>query len=91
MFYKPLPVLVGPLLDIQPPYDINFSWSLDYIRKLAFGSPMINYFTPGFVCSQHAAPKNIKLAQTLSSKGTNSHLGRVEARRFISCAQRNSS
>ena len=35
-------------------------------------------------------PKNIKLAQTPPSEGTNSHLGRVEPRRSISCVQRNS-
>ena len=39
-------MLVGPLLAIQPPFDINFPWSLGYIRKLVFGSPWGNYFTP---------------------------------------------
>ena len=55
-----------------------------------FCSPWTNYFTPGFVCGQHTAPGNIKLAQTPLSQGTNSYLGRVDPRRFISCAQRNS-
>ena len=32
-----LEVLVGQL--VQSPFDINFPWSLAYIRKLAFGSP----------------------------------------------------
>ena len=59
---KKLPVLVGPLSAIQPfnhPLTFNFSWSLGYIRKLAFGSPWGNYFTPGFVFSQHTMPRNI--------------------------------
>ena len=59
-------------------------------RKQTFGSPWENHFTPGFVCSQHTAPRNIKLAQTHPSWCTNSHLGRVESRRFIPCALRNS-
>ena len=50
---------------------------VEYIRKLAFGSPWGNNFTPGCVCSQHTALRNIKLAQTLPSQGTNSNLGRV--------------
>ena len=62
----------------QPPFDINFPWSLGYIRKLVFGSPWGNYFTPSFVCSQHTVPRNIELTQTSPSHGTNSHLGRVE-------------
>ena len=49
---------------VQPSIDINLTWWLGYIRKLAFGSPWGNYFTPGFVYSQHTAPKNNKLAQT---------------------------
>ena len=57
---------------VQPPF---FPLSLCYIRKLAFVSPWGNFFTPGFVCSQHTTARNIKLAQTTSSQGTNSHLG----------------
>ena len=34
---------------VQLPFDINFPWSLVYIRKIAFGSPYRNYFTLGFV------------------------------------------
>ena len=56
--------LVGPFSAIQPPIDSNFFLLLGYIRKLAIGSPLGNYFTPGLVYSQHMAPKNIKLAQT---------------------------
>ena len=48
-------------LAIQPPIDINFPWSLGFIRKLAFGSCWGNYFTPGFVCSQH---KGVQKYQT---------------------------
>ena len=81
----------GSYSAFQPPFDpFNFPWSLGYIRKLAFGSPWGNYFTPGFVCSQHTAPRNIKLAQTQPSQSTSSHLGRVETLKFISCALRNS-
>ena len=49
-------------------------------------------FHSRFVCSQHTAPRNIKLAQTPPYLGTNSHLGltQVEPQRFISCAQRSS-
>ena len=32
-------VLVGQLSAVQPPFDINFPWSLGFIRKKAFGSP----------------------------------------------------
>ena len=74
---KKLPVLVGPLLAIQlfsHQLTLNFPWSLSYIRKLAFGSPWGNYFTPGFVYSLHTAPWNIKFAQTPPSQGTNSHI-----------------
>ena len=66
--------------------NINFPWTLVYIKKLAFGFPWENYFTPGFVCSQHTA----QLAKTPPSQGTYSHLGRMEPWRYISCAQRNS-
>ena len=59
---------------VQPLFNINFPWSLDYIRKLAFGSSWGNYFTPGFVCSQHTAPRNTQLVQAQPSQGTNSHL-----------------
>ena len=60
-----LPVQAGLLSAIQPPFNtFNFHWSLGYIRKLAFGSCWGNYFSPSFVCSQHMAPRNIKLAQT---------------------------
>ena len=88
-----LPVLVGPLSAIQPynlSWTFNFPWSLFYIMKLAFWSPGGKYFTSGVVCSQHMAPGNIQHAQTQTSQDTNSHLGRVEPRRFICCAQRNS-
>ena len=57
-----LPVLVGPLSAIQPFSHLltcNLPWSLGYIRKLEFVSPWENYFTPGFMCSQHMAPRNI--------------------------------
>ena len=79
--------MVGPRSAFQPfshllTVTFNFPWSLAYIRKLAFGPPCGNYF----VCSQHTAPKNTTLAQTQLSQGTDSHLGRVELRRFISCA-----
>ena len=84
-----LPVLVGPLATIQP--YINFPWSLGYLRKLAFGSSRGNYFTHDFVWKQHTAPRNITVDQTLlPSQGTNSQLGQVELRGFISSAQRNS-
>ena len=88
-----VPVFVGPHPVIQPfshRSTFIFPWSLGYIRKLTFGSPWGYYFTPGFVCSQHTAPMNIKLAQIQPSKGTTSHIGRVEPRRYISCALRNS-
>ena len=49
-----LPVLEGPLEAIQP-FSLT---STDHWATLG------NYFTSGFVCSQHTAPKNIKLAQT---------------------------
>ena len=81
-------VLLGPLSAIHPfshPLTFNFLWSLSYIRKLAFWSPWVNYFS--FVCSQHTAPRNIKLAHTLPSQGTNSHLGRAEPLRLISCGR----
>ena len=68
---------------VQPPLDINFPWSLGYIRKLAFRS-LGKSFHLQFVWSQQMVPKNIKLAQTLFSQGTNSHLGWVEPLRFIS-------
>ena len=58
--------------------------------KLTFRSPWGELSTPGFVCSQHTVSRNIKLAQALPSQSTNSNLDRVEPRRFISCAQRNS-
>ena len=64
--HRKLPILVGPLSAIQPfrhPLTFKFPWPLGYIRRLAFGSPWGSYFTPGFVCSQHTAPRNIKLAQ----------------------------
>ena len=86
-------VLVGPLSAIQPfnhPLTFNFPWSLGYIRKLAFGSPWGNYFTPGFVCSQHTVPRNIKLAQKQPSQGTNSHLLSSRASEIHFCALRNS-
>ena len=69
--------------------DINF-WSFGYIRKLAFGALWQNFFTLGFVWSQHTAPRNIKLTQTPCSQGTNSHLVEWSLGDFISCAQRNS-
>ena len=64
----------------QPPFDIKCLWSLGFIGKLAFGSPLGN---SRFVRSHHMAPRNIKLAQTLPSQGTNSHIGRVESLIFI--------
>ena len=78
--------LVEPLSAIQPfsyPFDINFPRSLDYIRKLAFGSPWGNYivFHSRFMCSQHTSPRNIKPTQTYQA--TNSYLGRAEPRGFI--------
>ena len=80
--------MVGPLSAIQPfshPLTLNCPRSLGYIRKLAFGSPWKNYSPP--VClTNHTAPRNIKLAETLPSQGTNIYTGRVEPRRFISYA-----
>ena len=39
--------MVGRLLAILPPFEINFQLLLGYIMKLAFGSPWRwNYFTP---------------------------------------------
>ena len=55
--------------DVQASFDKLW---LDYIYKLAFGSPWRNYFNAGFICSQHTAPRNIKLAQTPPSQGSNS-------------------
>ena len=49
---------------VQPPFDINFPRSFGVIMKLAFGSPLGNFFTTGFVHSQHTASMNIKLVQT---------------------------
>ena len=75
--------MVRPLSAIQPsshPLTFNFPWSLDYIVKLAFRYPWGNYFTPGFVSSQHTVQESIKLAHTPSSQGS-----RVEPQRFISC------
>ena len=46
---------------VQPTFDINSSWSLGYNRKLACGSSLGNYFTPGFVFSQHTTPRKITL------------------------------
>ena len=86
-----LPVLVRPLSAIQSfshPLTFNFSLSLGYMRKLALRSPRGNYFTSGFVCSQHTAPRNIRLTQSPPSQGTNSHLGQVEPRKFIACVLR---
>ena len=90
-----LPVLVGPLSAIQPlihPLTFNIPWSLGYSRKLDFGSPWGNYFTIGFVCSQHnySNQEYQTCTDTALSGYLNSHLGRVEPRRFNSCALRNS-
>ena len=66
----------------------NFPWSLGYIRKLAFGCPWGNYFTPSFVCTTYGA-QEFKLAQTPPLRvGNNSCLGWVEPRRYISCTQK---
>ena len=34
-------------LAVQPPFYLNFLWTLGYARRLAFGSPWGVYFTPG--------------------------------------------
>ena len=51
--YKKITIFGGMLSAVQPTIliDINFSWSLGYIRKPVFGPPWRNYFAPGFVCS----------------------------------------
>ena len=59
--------------DVQPPLDIDLPWSLGCYRKSAFGSHRGNYFTPGFVCSQHIF--NLHSHSTLSLC-IGSHLGR---------------
>ena len=62
-------------LVVQLPFDINFRWSLGYIKFLETrgvclpGENMV--FHSWFVCSQHTVPRNIKLAQTLPSQSTN--------------------
>ena len=83
-----LPVLVGPLSAIQPPLTSTSPGHLATLRNYSGRScPWRNYLTPGFVYSQHTAPMNIK---TPSSQDTSSHLGQIEPRRFITCAQTNS-
>ena len=79
--------MVGPLSAIQIPSDINFPWSLAYISVWVY---LGKIFRSQFVCSQHTAPRNIKLTQIPPSQDTNLHLSRVEPQKFISCAQRNS-
>ena len=73
---------------VQPPFDILTF--LSHWATLGNQRSGLPGETSGFVCSQHTAPRNIELAQTQSSQCTNSHLGRVEPQRFISCALRNS-
>ena len=68
----------------QSLFHINSPGSSVYIRKLASGLP-----GGTFLCSKNKAPRNIKLAQTPPTPCANLHLGRVEHRRFISCAHRN--
>ena len=76
---------------IQPPFDINFLWSLDNISKLAFKffGETISLPVLCKVNIRHPGISNLHRHRHL--KGTNSHLGRVEPWRFISYAQRNSS
>ena len=76
--------MVGSFSAIQPPFDINSPCSFGYIRKLAIEFPYGNYFTTFFVCTQHKAPRSIRLTETILL------LGRVEPRRFFSCALINS-
>ena len=80
-----LPVFVGPLSVIQPPFDINFPRALRYIRKLESVCPWGNYFCD---CSQHMVPWNIKLAQTTPSQGTNSHLGLLKSQIYFLCSDK---
>ena len=58
---------------------------------LAFRSPWRNYFTPVFFCAANIwnpVISNMHRHNPPTLSGTNSHLGRVEPQRFISCAQR---
>ena len=86
-------VSVGSLSTIRPlshPLTLTSSRHWAILGNLCSGLPGTTQFILGFVCSQHTAPRNIKPAQTQtsSSRVTNSHLGRVERRRFISCTKK---
>ena len=81
--------MVGPLSAIQPfchPLTFNFT----DIRKLAFRSPWVKYFIPGFVCSQNTAPGISNLHRHSPLRVPNHTLGEMSLRDFISCALRNS-
>ena len=68
---------------------VDFTKAFDYLIRDVIWFKLIRYGVRGKmldVCSQHMAPGNVKLVQAQTSQGTNSHLGRVEPRRIISCA-----
>ena len=46
---------------VQTSFDINFPWSLGFIKKLAFGSPWGNYFTPGLSSANRRRPGILNL------------------------------
>ena len=60
---KKIPVLVGLLSAIQPPFDINFPCSIGYISKLSFEPPGESILL-SVLCTSNTATRNIKLAQT---------------------------
>ena len=70
---------------------MDYSWEDQsygkYIQKLSFGRATFSYSAVNFPWSLGCIRK---LASTLPAQGTNSNLGHVEPRRFISCVQRNS-
>ena len=78
--------LVGPAFQ---PFSHPLTFTLLH-KETSVWISLRKLFHSQYCCSQHTVPRNIKLAQTPQFQGTNSHLGRVEPRRFISCAQRNS-
>ena len=91
-----LPVLLGPLLAIQPfshplIFDLPGHWAtLRYIRNKCSGLPGLTISLSVLCAANVKAPSNILLAETQPSQSTNSHLGRIEPRRLISCAVKNS-
>ena len=66
---------------VQSPVVINILWLLGYIRKLA--CTCLPGETISLPVCVHTATRNIKLAHTPPSQGTNSHFGRVVLLRFI--------